>query len=213
MTESLGVADAVWERVLELAWSAYVDGTTPVGAVVVDATGGVLSEGRNSRYAGSGALAGSHLAHAEIDALRHLSAGRSWTDHVLVTSLEPCAMCHGATLQATLQTLVYAAADPWAGTASLRMSTPQAQRRQLLVRGPLPGVRGDFAALLLLRWLADRPSAAHVTDCVRTGLPAVAALADRADAAELLAAGVREHLTAQQVVMALEQLPPRARQR
>jgi tRNA(Arg) A34 adenosine deaminase TadA len=42
--------DRAWERALELAWEAFCAGTTPVGAVVIDAAGGIVAEGRGRRY-------------------------------------------------------------------------------------------------------------------------------------------------------------------
>ena len=43
-----------WERALELAWDAFRGQTTPVGAVVVDAGGAVVAEGRGRRYEKAG---------------------------------------------------------------------------------------------------------------------------------------------------------------
>jgi len=128
-----------WERALELAWDAFCGHTTPVGAVVVDATGGIVAEGRGRRYEATGPsrqLAGTHVAHAEINALARLGADRHYQDHALLTTLEPCGMCHGAAVQATIGTLGYAGADPYGGTGDLVFGTPQARRRPLRVTGP-----------------------------------------------------------------------------
>jgi len=52
-------------------WEAYLAGTIPVGAVVVDEAGEVLSQGRNRIFdePRDGHLGGSRLAHAEVNAL------------------------------------------------------------------------------------------------------------------------------------------------
>ncbi len=61
-----------WRACVELAWEAYQAGSLPIGAVVADAEGKVLSRGRNRIHEGSGEdghLFGHKLAHAELNAL------------------------------------------------------------------------------------------------------------------------------------------------
>lgn len=189
MTEpQLGSA---WQRALELAWEAFCAGTTPVGAVVADPSGLVVAQGRGRRHepaAPPGQLAGSHVAHAEVNALAQLSTDRHYTDHLLLTTLEPCGMCHGAAIQATVGGLRYAGADPYAGTAGLDFGTAQASRRRLQVTGPLDDERGRLAALLHIVWLARRPAGGgHVLAAQRAGLPALTRLAERAETRQLIA--------------------------
>jgi tRNA(adenine34) deaminase len=100
--------DDGWERALELAWEAFCANTTPVGAVVVSAAGDIVAEGRGRRYEPAGPpgqLAGSQIAHAEINALAQLTSDRHYEDHALLTTLEPCGMCHGAAVQASVGSL------------------------------------------------------------------------------------------------------------
>src|SRR5438105_1014959 len=91
--------EAPWRVAVEEAWAAYAAGTVPVGAVLVDPTGRVVSRGRNRIFdAGApGQIAGSRLAHAEVNALLGL-AGSSADPRVLVlyTTAEPCPLCVGA---------------------------------------------------------------------------------------------------------------------
>jgi tRNA(adenine34) deaminase len=172
--------DRTWERALELAWDAFCGNTTPVGAVVVDAAGDIVAEGRGRRYESAGPpgqLAGRHIAHAEINALAQLTADRHHEDHVLLTTLEPCGMCHGAAVQATVGALAYAGADPYAGTGSLVFGTPQTSRRPLQVTGPLPDERGRLAELLHIVFLIQRPAAPHVLAAQQSALPAQTARA------------------------------------
>lgn len=88
-------------------------GDVPVGAVVLDAEGAVVGDGRNAREA----LA-DPTAHAEILALQ--AAARvvgSWRLEgcTIVVTLEPCAMCAGAAVLARVARVVYGATDPKAG--------------------------------------------------------------------------------------------------
>lgn len=104
---------AAMRRALVLAQEAAADGDVPVGAVVTDAEGAVIGEGRNRREE-------THdpTAHAEIVALRAAASARGgWNldGCTLVVTLEPCVMCAGAMLQAHVSRLVYGAWDDKAG--------------------------------------------------------------------------------------------------
>ena len=102
-------------RALELAHTAAAEGDIPVGAVVTDARGAVIGEGRNRREA-----TGDPTAHAEVVAMRAAAAAiGSWnlTGCTLTVTLEPCLMCAGALLQAHLSRLVFGAWDDKAGAA------------------------------------------------------------------------------------------------
>jgi len=87
-------------------------GDVPVGAVVVDADGDLLAEGRNRRE-----LEADPTAHAEVDALRRAAARlRHWrVEGTLYVTLEPCLMCAGAILSARVRRVVYGASDLKAG--------------------------------------------------------------------------------------------------
>jgi len=88
-------------------------GEVPVGAVVT-VGGSLVSRAHNEREA-----LGDPTAHAEVLALRRAAeATGSWrlTDACLYVTLEPCPMCAGALLAARVSRLVFAAADPKAGS-------------------------------------------------------------------------------------------------
>jgi tRNA(Arg) A34 adenosine deaminase TadA len=190
--------DAAWARAMELAWASFRAGTTPVGAVIVGPSGAIVAEGRGRRYEPAGPpgqLAGSDIAHAEVNALARLPAGAPHEDHVLLTTLEPCGMCHGAALQAGVGTLRYAAADPYAGTAALDFGTPQARRRRLPVLGPLPDERGRLAELLHILWLVAKPARPHVIAAQRAGLPELTRLAEQPDTRELVTRAAADGLS------------------
>jgi tRNA(Arg) A34 adenosine deaminase TadA len=170
-----GVLQQGWERALRLAWASFRAETTPVGAVLVDRAGAIVAAGRGRRYeatAPDGQLAGTHVAHAEVNALAQLSAQRHWPDMLLLTSLEPCVMCHGAAIQSTVAGFCFAGRDPYAGSAHLQFETPQALRREFVIGGPLPGPPGAFAEMLHIAFLLERrPAASHVVDAQRAALP------------------------------------------
>jgi len=102
----------VMERALELAREAARLGEVPVGAVAVK-DGAVVGEAFNRREVDR-----DPLAHAELLALgqaaRRLGAWRL-SGVTLYVTLEPCAMCAGALVQARVTRLVFGARDPKAG--------------------------------------------------------------------------------------------------
>ncbi len=84
----------------------------PVGAVIVR-DGIVIAARHNERE-----LADDPVAHAEVLALRDAAAqlGQWRLDEcTMYVTLEPCAMCAGALVNARLGRLVYGATDPKAG--------------------------------------------------------------------------------------------------
>jgi len=87
-------------------------GEVPVGAVVV-IDGAIVGRAHNAPIALS-----DPTAHAEVLALRE-AARRAGNYRLpaatLYVTLEPCAMCCGAVLQARLARVVYGARDPKAG--------------------------------------------------------------------------------------------------
>lgn len=97
---------------LEEARAAERAGEVPVGAAVV-VNGAVIARGANRTIADC-----DPTAHAEIVALR--AAARTMGNHrlagaTLYVTIEPCAMCAGAIVQARIDRLVYGADDPRGG--------------------------------------------------------------------------------------------------
>jgi len=101
-------------RALELARHAGEAGEVPVGALVV-MNDEVVGEGWNQPI-----VSHDPTAHAEIVALR--AAAERMKNYrlpgaFLYVTLEPCAMCAGAIVQARIARVVYGAPDPKAGAA------------------------------------------------------------------------------------------------
>jgi len=108
------VADVDWMR-LALAQAAQAQqlGEVPVGAVLIDAQGELLSTGFNRTI-----IDHDPTAHAEIVALR--SGAQKVQNYrlpgaSLYVTLEPCAMCLGAMMHARLARVIFGAPDPKTG--------------------------------------------------------------------------------------------------
>ena len=87
----------------------------PVGAVILNANGDLISTGNNQRE-----LLNDPTAHAEIVAIRNAAkALGSWRldGCIIVVTLEPCAMCAGAIAQSRISKVVFGAWDEKAGAS------------------------------------------------------------------------------------------------
>lgn len=144
--------EAHMRRALELARHAEQAGEVPVGALVV-LNDEVIGEGWNQPI-----VSHDPSAHAEMVALRAAAAHlRNYRlpDTTLYVTLEPCAMCAGAIVQARVGRVVYGAADPKAGAAgsvfNLLESTALNHRAQ--VRG---GVLAEDCGGILRKFFESR---------------------------------------------------------
>jgi tRNA(adenine34) deaminase len=131
-------------KALAEAARAAARGEVPVGAVVVR-QGRIVARGANRPIASS-----DPTAHAEIVALRKAAkkAGNyRLPDCDLYVTVEPCAMCLGAIVQARVRRVVYGATDPKAGAVSSTMRFPfgRLNHKPAVVGGVLAG---ESAALL-----------------------------------------------------------------
>ncbi len=101
------------QHAISLAHEVKSSGDVPVGALIVNEVGEIVSSGKNEREKDN-----DPTSHAEILAIRR--AGEklgSWRldDLTLIVTLEPCVMCAGAILQSRLKRLVFGAFDQKAG--------------------------------------------------------------------------------------------------
>lgn len=129
-----------------LAECAAEAGDVPVGAVVLDADGGVIGKGYNTREVDH-----DPMSHAEVVAMREAAAHLgSWRldDCTLVVTLEPCTMCAGAAVQARISAIVFGAFDEKAGAVG---SLWDVVRDRRLPHRPqvVSGVLADECAQLL----------------------------------------------------------------
>lgn len=137
---------------LEEARAAAARGEVPVGAVVA-------VEGRIVARAGNRTIGNCDpAAHAEIIALREAAraiGNYRLLDATMYVTIEPCAMCAGAMIQARIARLVYGADDPKAGAARSCFSildSPQLNHRVEVTSGVL----ADEAVALLQEFFSAR---------------------------------------------------------
>ncbi|MBT3347233.1 MAG: tRNA adenosine(34) deaminase TadA [Thiotrichales bacterium] len=106
-------SDEHWMRqAMLLAEQGEIDGEVPVGALLVR-DGVVIGEGWNAPIS-----LHDPSAHAEIRALRSAAAAEKnyrISNATLFVTLEPCAMCAGAIIQARIDRVVFGAREPKGG--------------------------------------------------------------------------------------------------
>jgi tRNA(adenine34) deaminase len=111
--EAEAMDQAQWmTEALALAEQADAAGEIPVGAVIVDRDGQIIGRGSNRRQSGD------PLGHAELIAIRQAAEViGDWRleGTTMVVTLEPCAMCAGALVNARVGRLIFGAFDPKAG--------------------------------------------------------------------------------------------------
>ena len=148
------IDDEKWmEIALEEAFLGAAAGEVPVGAVVVAPDGTELARSHNAPR-----KLCDPTAHAEVLALRS-AAQRTGAYRLpgttLYATLEPCALCLGAALQARVDRIVFGAADPKGGAAGsvVDLTRQRALNHQIETRG---GVLGAQCAEVLRTFFAER---------------------------------------------------------
>ncbi len=134
------------------AQAAAAAGEVPVGAVVVR-HGEVIATGRNAPI-------DSHdpTAHAEVNALRaaaRVLGNYRLDDCELFVTLEPCAMCSGAMLNARLKRVVFGALNAKTGAAGsvINLFAEARLNHQTALQG---GVLADESAAILQTFFKQR---------------------------------------------------------
>jgi tRNA(adenine34) deaminase len=148
----------VWKVAFEQAWWSFASGSAGVGAAITDDRGAIAAVGRSRVFDeadGCSALAGTFMAHAEMNALACLPVG-AYEGYALYTTFEPCVMCAATIRIYRMPRVCYAADDPvWDGLHEV-FGTFEPIARALPERECLGGPFGAFAHVLHLSWLSEQ---------------------------------------------------------
>ena len=145
---------AAMDQSLQLAREAAAAGDVPVGALVLNPQGEVISAGRNTRAANF-----DPAGHAEITAMREACArldSTTLSGCTLVVTLEPCTMCAGALLAARVSHLVFGAWEEKTGAVGSVYDIVRDGRLPYPVPTVVGGVREAEAIELLQAFFQDR---------------------------------------------------------
>ncbi|HEV2961105.1 MAG TPA: nucleoside deaminase [Candidatus Angelobacter sp.] len=88
MDEKRLLAEAITEARVGLS-----QGGIPIGSVLADSDGRIISRGHNLRV-----QTGDPTAHAEVVCIRNAGRRTDWHKLILVSTLSPCIMCTGTAL-------------------------------------------------------------------------------------------------------------------
>ena len=111
----MGIEEAMRVAIEHAKIAAIASKDVPVGAVILNANGDLISTGNNQRE-----LLNDPTAHAEIVVIRNAAkALGNWRldGCIIVVTLEPCAMCAGAIAQSRVSKVVFGAWDEKAGAS------------------------------------------------------------------------------------------------
>jgi tRNA(adenine34) deaminase len=134
------------QQAITLAQEVKSSGDVPVGALIVNEAGEILSSGKNEREKDN-----DPTAHAEIVAIRGACEKiGSWRldDLTLIVTLEPCVMCAGAILQSRIKRLVFGAFDQKAGAIGSSLDVVRDVRALTKVEVVSGVLENDCAKLL-----------------------------------------------------------------
>ena len=137
---------------MQLAHAAYGCNEVPVGAVVVaDET--IIGEGYNRVISDC-----DPSAHAEIVAIREAAKtirNYRMPNARIYSTVEPCAMCAGAILQARMELVVFGAADAKAGASGSVMNLLQNQHLNHRCK-VIGGVLNTECAAIMQKFFASK---------------------------------------------------------
>ncbi len=115
LTDTAAADERFMRIAIAEALAARELGEVPIGACLVDAAGNVIAKGGNRTITNT-----DPTAHAEILVLREAAAAVGnyrLTNTTMYSTLEPCAMCAGALVNARISRLVFGAYDVRFGAA------------------------------------------------------------------------------------------------
>lgn len=130
-----------WKECFRVAWESFQEGSKPVGAIVIDDKGKIVSKGKCATFhqLSDSIISHNELAHAEINALLELDnrIHKAVNSYVLYSTLEPCPLCFSAFYMSGIRNLKYAAKDKYGGSTNLKDTTPYLSRKPITIEGPI----------------------------------------------------------------------------
>ncbi len=154
-------SSALMRDALAIATEGLVHGEVPIGSVLAQGDGTIVSRGHNEFN-----RTRDPTAHAEMQVLR-AAAGRIQAgarDLILVSTLEPCVMCLGAAMEIGIDTILYGLRAPCDGGTS-RVAPPESPDNQ--VTRVWGGVLATESRALFERWLQEPSRNRHQEPYVR----------------------------------------------
>lgn len=127
-----------WQLTFQLAWESFCKGSIPIGAIILDDDGNILSTGRN--LMGENQVPNHRTAHAEAQCVRNLDTSRyqDYDRYHLYTTMEPCPMCLGTIVMGGIRSIHTAALDSYCGALHYLEEDPYLKGKAVRVQMSLP---------------------------------------------------------------------------
>ncbi len=173
--------DNPWQACFELGWESLKKGSVPIGSVITNEKGEIVSKGRNMIYeenADFQAITRHKMSHAEMNAIIQLSEfdHPNIRKYTIYTTTEPCPMCFGTIVMVNIRNLRFAARDRYAGATELNGLSSYIKSKNMSITGPYKGLEDVQIALhtayeikrhinsdvLLDTWRVDSPAAVEL---------------------------------------------------
>lgn len=165
-----------WQVCFELGWESLKKGSIPIGAVITNETGEIISKGRSMQFEDEGeadAIAHHKISHAELNAILKVSE----FDHpdirryTIYTTTEPCPMCFGAIVMANIRCIKYAARDRYAGATELNELSSYIKSKNLSIMGPFKELEEVQIAIHTVWELMKNPNCDRLLNTWRIDSP------------------------------------------
>ncbi len=141
------IIDGLMQEALDVARVGLARGEAPIGCVLADGSGNVIARGHNALNARQ-----DKIAHAEMVAFQ-AAVGKIAVDArdvILVSTLEPCVMCLGASMEAAVDTIIYGLRAPADGGVA-RVNPPTSP--ESVMPRLIGGVRANESRALMEEFL------------------------------------------------------------
>ena len=141
-----------WRMCFDLAVQAFWHRSLPVGCIVLDAAGKLISKARAAMVYGS--PKSNMTQHAEIMALSKIPVPSLEQSLTMYSTIEPCPMCFGAINVARVACLHFGTRDPWAGSTDLVNGNWYMRRKQIDIRpagAPFQRIMAIFLVYAMMR--------------------------------------------------------------
>ncbi|MGI6622340.1 MAG: nucleoside deaminase [Clostridiaceae bacterium] len=170
-----------WQVCFELGWESMKKGSVPIGAVITNEKGEIVSKGRNMLYEDSNdpeVIAWHKISHAEMNAMIKVRGfdHPNIRKYTIYTTTEPCPMCFGTIVMVNIRNIRFAARDRYAGATRLNDASDYIKSKNINITGPYKGLEEVQIAIhtayeikryinheiLLNAWRIESPAAVDV---------------------------------------------------
>ena len=116
-SECKDVFDRLLSAAIEEAQAGLAEGGIPIGSALGNAQGEILGRGHNMRV-----QQGDPMAHAEISCMRNAGRRPHFRGLILASTLMPCCLCAGASIQFGIGTVIVGESRNFPGERALMES-------------------------------------------------------------------------------------------